>query len=66
MDYRSAPLTPEILALKHELSTVKSHHEALGIGYRSACDELAQLRKQIEGYKARLAAIGVLCDVPAP
>jgi predicted nucleic acid-binding Zn-ribbon protein len=66
MDYRTTPLTEDqakIRALEHELATLRSRHEALGGGYRSACEELEQQRKQIEGYKARLAAVRVLCDV---
>lgn len=66
MDYRNTPLTEDqakISSLEHELTTLRLRHEALGSGYRDACQELDRLRKQIESYKTRLAAVRVLCDV---
>lgn len=65
--YEERPLTDDqrkIQALERELDLLRSRHDALGAGYRSACEELDQLRKQIEGYKTRMAAVRVLCDVP--
>ena len=54
------------LSLEQQLSLLRSRHETLGAAYRGACEELTRLRKENESYRARLQAVRVLCEVPAP
>jgi hypothetical protein len=46
-----------------ELRVLRQRHETLGVAYRGACEELVKLRKEVEGLKARLGAVRVLCEV---
>jgi len=41
---------------------VVAQWEALARGYRDACEELVKLRAENERNKARLIAIGILCN----
>lgn len=79
MKYDPAPMTEEqvkLRALDHQLNVLRSRHETLGAAYRDACEELTRLRKnneeltrlrkENEDYRARLHAVRVLCEVPAP
>lgn len=69
MNYRDTPRTAEelrLLSLDNDLRVLRSRHETLGGAYRDACAELERLRKEVEGLKARVAAVRVLCEVSAP
>lgn len=65
MMYSETPLTEEqakILALQHELNTLRGRHETLGAAYRAACEKLEKQHGELEELKRRLAAISDLCE----